>query len=135
MNLNCLIELLNGGPAAFDASLKTLAQYGVFQRSDMKDQVAFALGVELLTRYLRWKSENGITIDFESDIQLLLKNERVREQLSANLFRHGEPTIWQLDTVLDLLVLASYSRHITVNQTIKRRSEGAAPSPPGFSKA
>lgn len=130
-----LIELLQRGPKSFSEALATLATGSLFQRSELKDEVAVALGVVLLTRYLRWRAENGVSIDFEMDIQLLLKSESVRAQLTTALFEHEQPTITQLDTVLDLLILASYSRHITVNQTVKRRSEGPAPSTPGFSKA
>lgn len=130
-----LTELLQQGPQSLHEGLATLATSSLFQRSGLKDEATQALGVVLLTRYLRWRTENGVTIDFEMDIQLLLKSESVRKQLAAALFLHGRPTVIQLNTVLDLLILASYSRHITVNQTVKRRAEGAAPSPPGFPKA
>ncbi len=127
-----LNELLAGDSACFSASLQTLANGKLFQPSNAKDEITFALGIFLLSRYLHWRTENGVTIDFEGDIQLLLKSESVREQLTTNLFTRGEATIRQLETVLDLLILASYSRHITVNQTVKRGTGALPPRPRDF---
>lgn len=119
-------------PDSFDKVLLSLAREPLFHHADFDSQATVHVRTALLDCYRRWRTENGVSLEFEADIQYLLSNEGVRQQLIEALFKHELPTTFQLETVLELLILASYSRHITVNQTVKRRTEDTAKRHPGF---
>ena len=112
-------ELLESGPEHFMQALEILATRTLFSLDSSAEHASSILEPLLRSCYEKWRIDNGVTLEFASDIQYLLKNQNVRQQLATTLFQNGVPKAHQLETTLRLLILASYSRHITVRRTFK----------------
>ena len=112
-------NIFPSSPENFQRLLETLSGRPLFAITPPVEGESAFFGSLLIASYETWRVTNGVELDFSGDIQYLLTNSNVRKQLAANLFQHGTPGISQLNTTFELLVLASYSRHLTVKRTPK----------------